>query len=53
MKIPAELKPENVTAIIDTREQQINTASQLAALRRLRLDNRIDLHLALGGDFTL
>jgi outer membrane protein TolC len=43
----------DVLTLIDTREQEINTASQLAALRRLRLDNRVDLHLALGGDFTL
>lgn len=43
----------DVLTLIDTREQEINTASQLTALRRLRLDNRIDLHLALGGDFSL
>ncbi len=43
----------DVLTLIDTRAQEIATASQLAALRRLRLDNRIDLHLALGGDFTL
>ena len=28
------------------------TESQLLGVRRLRLDTRIDLHLALGGDFT-
>ncbi len=43
----------DVLTLIDAREQEINTASQLAAIRRLRLDNRIDLHLALGGDFSL
>ena len=43
----------DVLTLINTREQEIATASQLAALRRLRLDNRIDLHLALGGDFSL
>jgi outer membrane protein, multidrug efflux system len=43
----------DVLTLINTREQEINTASQLAAIRRLRLDNRIDLHLALGGDFSL
>lgn len=43
----------DVLTLINTREQEINTASQLSALRRLRLENRIDLHLALGGDFTL
>lgn len=43
----------DVLTLINTREQEIATASQLVALRRLRLDNRIDLHLALGGDFSL
>jgi NodT family efflux transporter outer membrane factor (OMF) lipoprotein len=43
----------DVLTLINAREQEINTASQLAAIRRLRLDNRIDLHLALGGDFSL
>jgi multidrug efflux system outer membrane protein len=43
----------DVLTLINTREQEINTASQLSALRRLRLENRIDLHLALGGDFSL
>jgi NodT family efflux transporter outer membrane factor (OMF) lipoprotein len=43
----------DVLTLIETRQQQIVTASQLAAIRRLRLDQRIDLHLALGGDFKL
>jgi multidrug efflux system outer membrane protein len=43
----------DVLTLIETREQEINTASQLAAVRRLQLDNRIDLHLALGGDFSI
>lgn len=43
----------DVLTLIDTRKQQIDTASQLAAIRRLRLDQRIDLHLALGGGFNL
>jgi len=43
----------DVLTLINTREQEINTASQVSALRRLRLENRVDLHLALGGDFTL
>ena len=41
----------DVLTLIDTRAQQIETDSQLVAIRRLRLDQRIDLHLALGGDF--
>jgi len=43
----------DVLTLIETRSQQIQTASRLAAVRRLRLDRRIDLHLALGGDFKL
>ncbi len=43
----------DVLTLIESRKQQIDTASQLAAIRRLRLDQRIDLHLALGGDFNL
>jgi len=43
----------DVLTLIESRQQEIDTASRLAAIRRLRLDNRIDLHLALGGDFTL
>ncbi len=43
----------DVLTLIDARQREIDTASQVAAIRRLRLDNRIDLHLALGGDFTL
>ncbi len=43
----------DVFTLIETREQEISTASQLVTLRRLRLDNRVDLHLALGGDFSL
>jgi len=43
----------DVLTLIETRKQQIDTASNLAAIRRLRLDQRIDLHLALGGDFKL
>ncbi len=43
----------DVLTLIETRKQQIDTASQFAAIRRLRLDQRVDLHLALGGDFKL
>ncbi|MFU8892108.1 MAG: efflux transporter outer membrane subunit [Luteolibacter sp.] len=43
----------DVLTLIETRSLQIETASRLAAIRRLRLDQRIDLHLALGGDFIL
>lgn len=40
-----------VLALIDATQRQIDSASQYAAIRRLRLENRVDLHLALGGDF--
>ncbi len=43
----------DVLTLIEAKTQQIETASQYAAIRRLRLENRVDLHLALGGDFTL
>jgi multidrug efflux system outer membrane protein len=37
--------------LITTQANQIKLASQVVTLRRLRLDNRITLHLALGGDY--
>jgi len=37
--------------LITAQSNQIKLASQVVALRRLRLDNRVTLHLALGGDF--
>lgn len=39
--------------LITSQSKQIQLASRLATINRLRLDNRITLHLALGGDFTL
>ncbi len=41
----------DVLTLIDATQRMIESASQYAAIRRLRLDNRVDLHLALGGDF--
>ncbi len=41
----------DVLTLIEATARKIDSASQLAAIRRLRLDNRVDLHLALGGDF--
>lgn len=41
----------SVLNLIEAKEQEINTASQYVAIKRLRLENRVDLHLALGGDF--
>jgi outer membrane protein, multidrug efflux system len=42
----------DVLTLIDATQRQIDTSSQHAAIRRMRLENRVDLHLALGGDFT-
>ncbi|QTN32363.1 efflux transporter outer membrane subunit [Akkermansiaceae bacterium] len=41
----------DVLTLIEATARMIDSASQHAAIRRLRLDNRVDLHLALGGDF--
>ncbi len=41
----------DILTLLTTRNRFITIGSQLAALKRLRLLNRIDLHLALGGDY--
>jgi multidrug efflux system outer membrane protein len=41
----------DVLTLIDATRSKIDSQSRHAAIRRLRLENRIDLHLALGGDF--
>jgi len=41
----------DVLTLIDATQREIDSASRYAAIRRLRLENRVDLHLALGGDF--
>ena len=41
----------DVLTLIDATQRMIDSASQYVAIRRLRLENRVDLHLALGGDF--
>lgn len=41
-----------VITLIEATQLQIDSASQYAAIRRMRLENRVDLHLALGGDFS-
>ena len=40
-----------VLTLIEATQQRLDSASRYVAIRRLRLDNRVDLHLALGGDF--
>lgn len=42
----------DVLTLIDATTFQIDSASQYATIRRMRLENRVDLHLALGGDFS-
>lgn len=43
----------DVLTLIDATQREIESASQYAAIRRLRLENRVDLHLALGGGFRV
>jgi outer membrane protein TolC len=43
---------ETVLGVLETQRRQLEAQSQLLAIRRLQLDTRVDLHLALGGDFT-
>lgn len=44
---------DTVLTVLQARSQRIQIASQLVTLRRQRLQNRVDLHLALGGDFKV
>lgn len=37
--------------VLEAQRRYLETASEIPALRRARLDNRVNLHLALGGDF--
>lgn len=39
--------------LLSAQDQQVQTAFQLVEIRRFRLDNRVNLHLALGGDFKV
>ena len=38
-------------AVLESQTRAFNARSQLLTLQRQRLDNRVDLHLALGGGF--
>jgi hypothetical protein len=42
-----------VLTYLEAQNRQIEAAATLASVRRLLLDNRINLHLALGGDVVL
>ena len=41
----------DVLTVLASRRQVFTTESQILTARRLQLDNRVDLHLALGGGF--
>ena len=43
----------DVLTLLRAQQQLIQSESQLIDARRARLENRIDLHIALGGDFRL
>lgn len=43
----------DILTVLSTQQRAIQTRSALATIRRLRLDNRVALHLALGGDFRV
>ena len=42
---------EGFVTVLEAQRRSLDAESQLLNIRRLRLDNRIDLHLALGGGF--
>jgi outer membrane protein TolC len=41
----------DILTVLSAQQQSFVTNSQLISLRRLLLDNRVELHLALGGSF--
>ncbi|MGI8603974.1 MAG: efflux transporter outer membrane subunit [Verrucomicrobiales bacterium] len=41
----------DLLTVFAAQNRRLQTQAQLISVRRLRLDNRINLHLALGGDF--
>ncbi|MCH7227256.1 efflux transporter outer membrane subunit [Verrucomicrobiaceae bacterium E54] len=43
----------DVLTLLASENRRIELASQRLTLRRLRLENRVNLHLALGGDYTI
>lgn len=43
----------DVLTLLASENRRITLATQRLTLRRLRLDNRVNLHLALGGDYKL
>jgi outer membrane protein TolC len=43
----------DIITVLDAQRTAIESESQWLAVRRARLDNRVDLHLALGGSFAM
>jgi outer membrane protein TolC len=43
----------DILTVLATQNRALQAKAQLVLVRRLRLDNRIALHLALGGDFRV
>jgi len=42
---------DTILAVLEAQRRQLEAESQLLTIRRLQLDTRVDLHLALGGGF--
>ncbi|MPY89893.1 MAG: efflux transporter outer membrane subunit [Luteitalea sp.] len=42
---------DTILALLEAQRRQLDADSQLLTARRLQLDARVDLHLAVGGDF--
>lgn len=42
---------DTILGVLEAQRRQLEAESQLLTVRRLQLDTRVDLHLALGGDF--
>ena len=42
----------DILTVFAAQNRRLSTEAQFITVRRLRLDNRINLHLALGGDYT-
>ncbi|MFD2157439.1 efflux transporter outer membrane subunit [Rubritalea tangerina] len=43
----------DILTLLSAQSRAVELSSQLLTLRRIQLDNRVDLHLALGGEFRL
>ncbi len=43
----------DILTLLSAQQRKVQSETQLITIRRLRLDNRVDLHLALGGDYQV